>query len=1239
MSEAVTQHAPGVDVPGSLQMHAQQERAVFHAGSSVGLSAGAGCGKTFVLIERFLHELDPAREQDSPGPYGLPAVVAITFTEKATAEMVSRVRREVGRRLRDPARRDQRAHWRTIQRRLDTARISTIHGFCTTLLKENAAAADLDPAFRTVEATEEADLRAEAVDGVLKDALARDPAKHDDPEALSPRELVTRCGLTAVRSTLLNLLDADRDLLDRPWTTADLVAARSAAWARELIDPKLAALRESPDWAALRPVLQRNLATAPAKADARRTLLTEVELLLTGPAPTPDRLRDRLAELRPLAVAGKLGQSKKMWEGDDYAVVQAHLKPFRDAIDELRQALGEASPDFAAALPTVRAYLPLAAAAAGRYERTKRETARLDFGDQLRLAARLLRNDAVREKVARSIRLLMVDEFQDTSPVQAELVRRIAGLAAGQDAGKLFLVGDSKQSIYRFTGADPEVFGRMRNELAPAGRLPLTKNFRSRPEILRFVNALFDPVMPGYEPLEPPPDAPLSSGDGPHVEFLLPTVPPGPDGKKATAAACRETEAKWIAARVRELLDGGPCVRPRRGEDRGGPDRPPKPGDVCLLFRALTDVKQYEDALREVGIDCYLAGGKSFFAQQEVQDLVHLLLWLDDPDDTLSLAGVLRSPLCGLSDDTLFVLTDRAADEPPPAAEGVEGVPPRGADAFAALGGGSVGSPGESVVISVRHAPLTAAVLEDAEFPLPDDQRERLAHARRVLRDLLACRSRLGPGGLLERAVHACGYDGSLLLEFLGERKLANLQKLLRMARDADAAEATRGAGGLRGFAARLLESVKETLSEDEAATVTQDENVVTLMTVHGSKGLEFPVVVACDLDRKSQPVTVAGTFDPELGPIVPLSCQHGEELVDQGAEIWKAREKVADEAETVRIFYVAATRAADRLILSAARPLAKEAPPGGPAAEPVGVPLKTLDAVFDLTTGRPREDRSDGDPRFVAPEAFVHTTFPSGTGKALPGTPRGTSPEKFEDLLRSTEPCEPYDLRRPLPAPRPAAVSVTDLAQNLATEVEREELAAFPTGEPGTSAPGEGGGSEDEERQDAQGAPPLGPGALGIFETDDPLAEARGRLNGELNRPRSAPHRRGLDYHVPPPAAGLPAVTGRIERLFLPVRPEGGEGVRPRGADAFAAFARLGALAAGVAAATAAEVAGTGAPDRLLPRLWAERTALAPLGGGEAALLLVAADGSTRLVRSDELPADALSDARLCDLLRGALS
>ena len=1142
-TDAVAPPAPpeGTEAP---RLHGQQIAAVTHRASSVGLSAGAGCGKTTVLIERFLQELDPARDAE-PGPHGLPAVVAITFTEKATAEMVSRVRQGVGRRLRDPVRVDERARWRTVQRRLDTARISTIHGFCTALLKEHAAAADLDPAFRTMEGTEEADLRAEVADAALKAALAAAPETHDDPHALSPRELVTRCGLTLVRSTVLNLLDVDRDLLDRPWTVEDLAAARAAAWGRDLIEPQLAALVDSPDLAEVRPVLERNLDTQPTRRAERTAALSGLERLLTTRPDDHAALRATLGEVCPLITLPKLGRSAKQWDGDDYAVLQRHLAPVREAAKRLATELGEAPPEFGVALPVVRAYVPLAAAAAAAYEKAKRDTARLDFGDQLRLAGRLLRDEAVREKVTRSIRLLMVDEFQDTSPVQAEMVRRLAGLAAGTDQGKLFLVGDAKQSIYRFTGADPHVFSRLRDELPAAGRLPLTKNFRSRPEILRFVNALFDPAMPDYEPLEPPDDASPQTPGGPHVEFLLPVVPPDADGKKPTAEACRTVEARWIAARVRELLDGDPCVRVKDGADRV-----PRPGDVCLLFRALTDVKLYEDALREVGIDCYLAGGKSFFAQQEVQDLVHLLLWLDDPDDTLSLAGVLRSPLCGLSDDTLFLLA-----ESPPHADGS----------------------------AVAAAPLTAAILDDRPFALPDDQAERFDHARRTLRDLLACRTRLGPGGLLERAVHRTGYDGSVLLEFLGERKLANLRKLLRMARDADAAPD----GALRGFAARLLDSVKETLNEDEAATVSKDPNVVTLMTVHGSKGLEFPIVVACDLDRQPPSVSVSGVFDPDLGPIVPLTHQHGEKLTDPGAEIWKAREKLAEEAEAVRVFYVAATRAADRLILSAARPSSVEKKSGKiVVAAPTGVPLKTLDAAFDLTAGTPRTDPPDARPLFVPPAIRTHDAKPAGTGKALPATRRGTPPEKFAEVLASAEPCEPYDLRRPLPPVRPRVVSVSDLADTLAGDAAREELAAFEDGLLGATTVAEPDGGEIADA--------------------GPLAAAWRRLPAELNLPDGVEQRRALDYLIPSPAADLPALTGRAERLYR----LGG-----------VAGAGAGWLAAGVAPATAAEAGGDGVPDRFVPRLWAEREALRPLGGGHAALLLVAADGTTRVVRTDRLP------------------
>ena len=922
-------------------LHEQQRAAVTRRSGSVALSAGAGCGKTTVLIARFLEELDPARRSE-PGPRGLPSVVAITFTDKATREMTARVRQGVAGRLADAATPADRAHWRDVLRRLDTARVHTIHGFCTDLLRANAAEAGLDPGFRVVQGTEAIDLRHEAVDAALKAALAVDPGDEDeDPDApLPPRELIARCGLDALRDVLRRLtLDDLSEWEDRP--VAALAEQRAAAWAAECFAPLRDELLAGTDLPLVAQLLAANVDRDAKWADNRHALLDLCRSLPGLAAAGPGELRGPLSDAAELCKLPQLGTGKKGWREGDYDEFKPALVGFRDAVGAVVKAIGEEDLDFHAPARVALGVLPLARDAAERYARAKRDGARLDFPDLLRKAAALLDRDAIRDRAAGSIRLLMVDEFQDTDPVQAAIVRRLALLDGPHpDPGRLFLVGDAKQSIYRFRGADPGVFAAVRRELPDEAHLPLTRNYRSRPEILRFVNALFGPAMGAdYEPLEPPPLA-ATEGGVPTVEFLLPTLP-NPEGvPKPKAEKLRTAEAKWVAARVRALVDSGEPVVREKGEVR-----PANPGDVCLLFRALTDVRLYEDALREVGLDCDLAGGRSFFAAQEVQDLVHLLLWLDDPDDTLSLAGVLRSPLCGLSDDTLFTLCDRDA---------------QGADAPR--------SPGS-------HAPLTAAILGDAAVPAGRIAgRSARPRPADVLRELAALRDRVGAGELVERAVERTGYDGAVLLEFLGERKLANLRKLLRMAADADAA----GAGGLRGFAAQLLESVKRTEKEAEAVTLVRDPSVVTLMTVHAAKGLEFPVVVACDLDRGANGVRVEGVLDPELGPIVPMPAPGGVRLPDPAADLWKRREAAAEEAETVRVFYVAATRAADRLILSSARV---------EGAEPTGVPLKTLAAAFDLDTGEAVAPSDD--PLFAPPAVFVHREKPSRDGQIEVPPPR----------------------------------------------------------------------------------------------------------------------------------------------------------------------------------------------------------------------------------------------------------
>ena len=634
----------------------------------------------------------------------------------------------------------------------------------------------------------------------------------------------------------------------------------------------------------------------------------------------------------PRSCPGAGRRTKKNWSSED------DYERFKDAAAELREEIKRfeqrAGFDAVAARPAAEAALlaiGLAADVAEQYERRKRELAVLDFNDLLIHARRLLvgpERDGLRKRLAAQIHLLLVDEFQDTDPLQVELVKALCDNEHLR--GKLFLVGDYKQSIYRFRGADPRVFGRLREEIPAAGRLPLSLNFRSQPAVLDFVNALFaEELGPEYEPLRP---ARPQVGPAPAVEFLwagdhqaetdvgdtnhkAATGGRADDAARPTVAASwenddlgprerlRRREAEWIARRIRGMLEAGEkIVWDEAAAKAGSPAvRAVRPGDVALLFRAMTNVEYYEDALQRYGIDYYLVGGRAFYAQQEIYDLLNLLRALESNCDVVSLAGALRSPLFSLHDETLFWLARNYKGPRPPGLFAAE-LPPE----------------------------------------LDPDQRERAAFAAATISELRAMKDRLPVARLIQEALNRTGYDAVLLAEFLGERKLANLHKLIEQARSFDRS----GVFLLSDFITQLAEFVARQPDEPLAATCPESTDVVKLMSIHQSKGLEFPVVIVPDVSRPRRVQGPPIAFSPRLGPMLK------DPDATTGYDLFMAAENEEDAAEHSRLLYVAATRAADRLILSS----------GVEGLDrPAGPWMELLAKRFDLATGQQREPFSPG--------------------------------------------------------------------------------------------------------------------------------------------------------------------------------------------------------------------------------------------------------------------------------------
>jgi len=874
----------------------EQQQAIKRRDVSIALSAGAGCGKTFVLTERFLAALDPA-DPDGRPPLDLSDLVAITFTDRAAREMRDRIRQKCFERLSESSG-DAASYWLRLLRALDAARVSTFHAFCASLLRTYAVEAELDPQFTVLEEAQAETCRFEAIEDVLRDALAGGGE--------TAIELVAEFGMANLASKLDYLLRCWHRIARGAWL--DLSAgALLERWQRhhvEQILPAVAAqVRQSPAAREVLRLLPQIDATHPKWLERRSVLAATLPDL-----PVDATLGEACESIR--SAAKVQGIPRQAFGNDDhYETYKAAAKALRETVGQAEKLVHFDRASLARSAELGCKLLGLTASLHAAYTKRKRDLGALDFDDLLIHTRRLLGDPDHRRLLARiqsRIRLLMVDEFQDTSPLQVELVRALCGDQLA--SGRLFFVGDFKQSIYRFRGADPRVFRELEQEIPPSGRLPLSLNFRSQPAVLAFVNGLFQDVFASqYHPLRA---HRRQRGPTPAVEMLWATL----DAEDETDGPIsvdrlRRCEADWMARRLRQMIDDGEPLVVEKSSKEGASAgvRGVRPGDVAILFRALSNVQTYEEALRRYAIDYYLVGGHAFYAQQEIFDLVHVLAAIASPCDQLHLAGALRSPFFALTDETLFWLS--------------------------------------------RHEHGLAGGLFASRMPpgVPAAERSRVVLAARTLTMLRRDKDRVPIARLIHRLLETTGYDAVLLAEFMGERKLANLHKLIDMARTFDRS----GSFELSDLVVQLSQFVASQPKEALAATTPETENVVRLMTIHQAKGLEFPVAVVPDLARTMSYHTPPVVFSDALGPLVAPVGEPANPV-----RLWHlGKEREENERESDRLFYVACTRAADYLILSSGvKDLDK----------PAGPWMRMLAGRYDLRTGRPV--RSEGPSGETAP-------------------------------------------------------------------------------------------------------------------------------------------------------------------------------------------------------------------------------------------------------------------------------
>jgi ATP-dependent helicase/nuclease subunit A len=868
---------------GDLPDRAARQRAVDPA-RNVLLEASAGTGKTRVLVERYVNLLRAGVEPDH--------ILAITFTRKAAAEM----RQRIVDRLKEASRNSEidAARWREIRDRLGDIAISTIDAFCLSLLREFPLEADVDPGFDLADATAVPRLISASLDQALR--ICRGLARDDEDVALVFAQLGERrlrAGIAALLDRRLVAPGALRKFLQKG--PRDLTPASACA---------AAAARLCDIFAAVRGGVDAFLADGPCRHPQFAMLAEDIRTLCSlgrperaalqqnvdppfqggrsshdGGAPFQDgrQFRALIDRLRAYFLTQDGSPRGEKFGGTGFGTPDCDSD---DAWRRHRAAAAQIAPPIAETIKAFRRDLNaimsrgvwrIFAVTLREYQQTLDAHALLDFSGVLERAVRLLKEmDEFAESRLRleaRHRHVLVDEFQDTSRPQWELVRQLVkswgeGFGAAADAipPSIFVVGDRKQSIYGFRDADVAIVDEaaafiedLRREGSP--RQAITVSFRSDPQILAFVNDVFTAIAQ---------ESSAARRDGfrytDHDRFPVDaTVPLKPDCDPAVqfiaAPTVRET-ADRVADEIVRLLSGT-TVRDRTTGIR----RDARAADVAILFRSRDSHRDFEAALESRGIPTYVYKGLGFFDADEIQDAIAILRYLADPLSDLRAAALLRCRVVRLSDA-----------------------------AVAALG-------------SACAVALSSPTPHQAAVALGDEDRRVFEQLRAALPRWLSWVDRLPPSELLDAILQETAYA----YELRGPRRRQareNLKKLRAMIRRAQN----------RGYAtlARIADHLERLAVGDESNAAIDAVDAVSLMTVHAAKGLEFPIVFVVNMARGTggmrPPIRVADL----AGGDASVAIADYQSEADEDA-------RARDREETKRLLYVALTRARDRLYLSAA--------------------------------------------------------------------------------------------------------------------------------------------------------------------------------------------------------------------------------------------------------------------------------------------------------------------------------
>ena len=778
-----------------------QKLAITTINKNLAVNAGAGTGKTKVLTERYVYILENGDLEENRE---IESIVAITFTKKATQEMILRIRSEIKKNFhKDPV-------WKRYYRDLEQANISTIHSFCGKILRENPIEANIDPLFEVLEDDKAAKLLNNAISHILNESLESDD---------SFMKLMKEFGVNRIESLVSEFYSIYNNI-----RTVGL------------------------DFKAVK-IITLEYLNSLSFSEEDLLIIKETIIYLSLKIPKNSKLCKMVSNEDPkwINFYNKSYKNEELYSIIEY--IQSNLgnstkeiEHFEKLRKSIVKVLKTKDKDMKWLYILV---LDLLTLIDKEYEEMKSSLAALDYDDLQIKVLKLLDNEEVRKNYQNKFKYFMIDEFQDTNELQRKIFHSLTSVNDKFDQSNLFIVGDPKQSIYGFRGSDIDVFYSTIDDIKNTTNedpITMSKNYRTKSSVLNFINHIFNSLMgEKYDSLI----ANVTQEESIDIEILENNdFENYPELNNSEAGSI--FEANLIAKRIKTLVNQGKYNYK----------------DFALLFRSTTRNYIYEEAFKNFNIPYFNSSSKRFYFKQEILDIINALKLISNPYDHIATIGFLRSPMIGITDDCIYHILKNKED-------------------------------------SIYQ---TLINLNDPK--ISNDDLEKINEALELLKYFYHIKDIKTVTEVTEEIIEKTFYVETLLLKANGQQSMINIYKFIEIIKSFE----IKNKSSLEDFIDYINEVKKG--NESEANIDSEDSNVVKILTIHKSKGLEFPVVIIPEMSRDSGGRFPNLLFHKDLGIGIKNISSSG--IYDEIKEILTIKEN----QEKERVLYVAMTRAEDMLIL-----------------------------------------------------------------------------------------------------------------------------------------------------------------------------------------------------------------------------------------------------------------------------------------------------------------------------------